>query len=283
MGEGEFYSPKSLQEACDLLAQLGKKARVIAGGTDVMVLVNRREIAPDALVYIGGCGLSYIKEEGGNLVIGAGTSHTEILRSPLVQKHAPLLAQVAGTIGSPAIQNVGTIGGNLANASPAADTAVALLALGASIKLVSKSGERTVAAADFFRGPGETVKKPEELLKEVIIPAQGADVKWAFRKIGKRRADVCPTISMAVAVEMANGQCKAARVALGSVAPTPLLSKKAAEMMAGKKVDGALIEQVAKAVAGETDPIDDVRATAWYRRRASEALAKELLGQAVAA
>lgn len=281
MGEGEFYQPKDLQEACDLLARYGEKATVLAGGTDLMVLMNRRQIKPEVLVYIGACGLNYIKEEGGNLVVGAATPHTEIVRSALVQQKAPLLAAVVGTIGSPAIQNTGTLGGNLGNASPAADSAVALLALGASLTLVSAKGERTVAVADFFTGPGETVRQPDELIKEAVIPAEAASLKWAFRKIGKRRADVCPTISMAVAVQMDNGTCQAAHIAIGSVAPTPLLSKKATELLAGKAVTAALIAKAAKAVAGETNPIDDVRASAWYRRRASEVLAKELLGQVV--
>jgi CO/xanthine dehydrogenase FAD-binding subunit len=282
MGEGEFYKAKDLQEACDLLARYGAKACILAGGTDLMVQVNRRLLSPEVLIYIGGCGLDYIKEEGGKLVIGAATPHAKIVRSELVQKKAPLLAQVVGTIGSTAIQNQGTIGGNLGNASPAADSAVALLALGASLKLKSAWGERLVAAADFFTGPGKTVLQADELVQEVIIPAEAPALKWAFRKIGKRRADVCSTVSVAVAAQMDGSQCKDVRVALGSVAPTPLLSKKAPEMLVGKKVDSALAAEVAKAVAGETSPIDDVRATAWYRRRASEVLVKELLG-AVAA
>jgi carbon-monoxide dehydrogenase medium subunit len=281
MGEGEFYSPKSLQEACDLLAQYGDKASVLAGGTDLMVLMNRRQVSPEVLIFLGGCGLNYIKEEGGNLVIGAATPHADVVRSALVQEKASLLATVVATIGSPAIQNVGTIGGNLANASPAADSPVALLALGASAKLVSAKGERVVAIADFFTGPGETVLQSDELIQEVIIPAGAATFKWAFRKIGKRQADVCPTVSMVVAVQMDNGHCKNARISLGSVAPTPLLSKKATELLAGKKVSESLIAKVAEAVAEETNPIDDVRATAWYRRRASKALVKDLLGQVV--
>lgn len=281
MGEGEFYSPKSLQEACDLLAQYGDKASVLAGGTDLMVLMNRRQVSPEVLIFLGGCGLNYIKEEGGNLVIGAATPHAYVVRSALVQEKASLLATVVATIGSPAIQNVGTIGGNLANASPAADSAVALLALGASAKLVSAKGERVVAIADFFTGPGETVLQSDELIQEIIIPAEAAAFKWAFRKIGKRQADVCPTVSMVVAVQMDNGHCKTARISLGSVAPTPLLSKKATELLAGKKVSESLIAKVAEAVAEETNPIDDVRATAWYRRRASKALVKDLLGQVV--
>jgi carbon-monoxide dehydrogenase medium subunit len=281
MGEGEFFKPKNLQEACDLLAKFGEKAQLLAGGTDLMVLVNRKQIKPEVLIFLGGCGLNYIKEEAGSLVLGAATPHTEIVRSKLVQEKAPLLAKVVGTIGSPAIQNSGTIGGNLANASPAADSAVALLALGATLTLASAKGERTVAVADFFTGPGTTVRRPDELIKEVIVPAEAASFKWAFRKIGKRRADVCPTISIAVALKMDNGQCQRAQIALGSVAPTPLLAKKASSLLAGKAVDAGLIAEAAKAVAGETNPIDDVRASAWYRRRASEVLTKELLGRVV--
>ncbi|HSJ53298.1 MAG TPA: FAD binding domain-containing protein [Anaerolineae bacterium] len=281
MGEGQFYRPGNLQEACELLAQHGDKARLLAGGTDLMVQLNRRLLALDALIYLGACGLDYIKEDGGDLVIGAGTTHAAIVRSELVQQRAPLLAEVISTIGSAAIQNQGTIGGNLGNASPAADSAAALLALGASLRLKSTGGERVVPVSEFIVGPGQTALQAGELIQEIIVPAQPAGLKWAFRKIGKRRADVCPTISMAVALEMDGGQCKAARIALGSAAPTPLLAEKAAALLVGKTLDAEVIGQAAQAVAGETSPIDDVRASAWYRRRASEALTRELVGTMV--
>lgn len=279
MAEGEFYRAEDLQEALYLLAQHGKRASILAGGTDLMVRLNRRQESPEVLIYIGGCGLSYIKEENRALVIGAATSFTDIVRSQLLQDKAPLLVQASATIGSTAIRNMGTIGGNLANASPAADSAVALLALGGSIKLLSVAEERVVDASAFFTGPGRTVRRKDELLQEVIVPIQKPGVKAGFRRMGKRRADFIAIASVAVALAMENGQCEAARIAMGSVAPTPLLSKRGAAMLVGRTLDDHLIADVARAVARETSPIDDVRGKASFRRRAITAMVKEVLGQ----
>ncbi len=274
-----FYKATDLKEACDLLSQYGERARILAGGTNLMVAVNRKSLSPEVVISIGSSGLDYIKAEGDNLVIGAATNHTEIARSALVRERAPLLVEVVKSIGSPAIRNVGTIGGNLVNASPAADAAVALLALGAKLKLVSADGERVIDVEAFFTGPGETVLQPNELLQEVSIPSQRAGSKSAWHKLGKRKAIVCSVVSVAVALQIDNGTCTQGRIALGAVAPTPLLAKRAGSLLEGRKLDGALIEEAAKTASEETSPIDDVRATAWYRRKVSEVLVKRLLNQ----
>lgn len=279
MQETKFYSVRDLQDACSLLAQYKEKAQILAGGTDLMVKINRKLASPQVLIYIGESGLSYIKEEEGNILIGAATTFSDIAGSALVQEKLPLLVEVVQNIGSPAIRNMGTIGGNLANASPAADSAVALLALGARLKLFSANGERIVDSSEFFSGPGETLLQPSELLQEVIIPSQGPEVRWAYRKLGRRRADTLSVVSAAICLKMENDKCSNVRIALGAVAPTPLLVTKAEELLVGKKPDSALIDIVAKAAAEETSPIDDVRATAWYRRQASEVLVRRLLSQ----
>ena len=274
--EGEFYSARSVQEACDLLAKYGDQARVLAGGTDLMVLINRREFIPPVLVSIGKCGLNTIKEDGGSLVIGAGTTFDEILRSELVQNHAPLLIRAIRMAGSPAIRNAATLGGNLVNASPAADGAVAALALGARIRLTSSAGERVVDAADFFQGPGQTVLQPGELLTEVIIPAQ-PETRMGYRKLGQRRAEICAVASVGIVIETNNGTYGNVRMAMGSVAPRPILLKAADALKGQKRGDPELIQSVAEAAAGETQPIDDIRASAWYRRKATAAIVKQTL------
>lgn len=279
MLNAEFYKVADMKEACALLSQYGEKARILAGGTDLMVAVNRKLLSPEVLIYIGSSGLDYIKAEGDNLVIGAATTYTEIARSALVSERAPLLAEAVKSIGSPAIRNMGTIGGNLVNASPAADAAVALLALGARLKLVSANRERNVDVEAFFTGPGETVLQSNELVQEVIIPSQTAGSKWAWHKLGKRKTNILSVISVAIVLQMDSGISSQIRIALGSVAPTPLLAKRAGALLEGKQLDGALIEEAAKAASQETTPIDDVRATAWYRRRACEALVKRFLSQ----
>ena len=275
--EGELYSAKSVPEVCDLLAKYGDKARLLAGGTDLMVLINRRLLLPPVIVYIGNCGLSYIKQDGGSLVIGAGTTFTEIVKSDLVNQQAPVLARAVKLAGSSAIRNAATLGGNLANASPAADGAVALLALGTTLKLVSKAGERLVDCADYFIGSGQTVLRPDELLQEVIIPAQPAGVKMGYRKLGQRKAEICAVASVAIVIEAMNGSYGKATIAMGSVAPKPILIKAAAQLAGQKRGDAALIQSVAEGAAAETQPIDDIHASAWYRRKASAAIVKQTL------
>ena len=279
MASALFYKAAELKEACALLSKYGKRAKILAGGIDVMAAVNRKLLSPEIVISISSSGLDYIKAEGDSLVIGSTTTHSEIVRSALVQEKTPLLVEMTKQIGSPAIRNMGTIGGNLVNASPAADTGTSLLALGARLKLVSASGERDVAVEGFFTGPGETVLESNEILKEVVIPSQNADSRWAWYKLGKRKADICSVVSVAVALEMDGNICRLARIALGAVAPIPLLARQAGGLLEGKKPDEALIEKVAKTASEETTPIDDVRATAWYRRKVSETLVKRLLDQ----
>ena len=279
MAEEQFYRPASPQEVCDLLAQLGDKARLLAGGTDLMVAINEREFFPVALIYIGNSGLDYITAEGGKLIIGAATPYSEIMESDLVKQKAPLLVEVISHLASPAIRNVGTIGGNLGTASPAACSAVGLMGLGASVKIVSKDGERMVAIEGFFKGPGENVLNPNEFIQEVIIPAQTAGAKWAYRKLGKRRAQSLAVVSVAIYCPMDNGICRGIRIALGAVAPTPLLATQAMGLLEGRKLEEKIIVDAAKAAAEATNPIDDQRSSAWYRRRATEALVRQLLRQ----
>lgn len=277
MAEEKFFKAASAQEVCDLLAQYGGSACLLAGGTDVMVSINERAFSPEVLIYIGECGLSGIREEGGGLCLGAATPYADIINSPLVAARAPLLQAAVSQIGSPAIRNAGTIGGNLGTASPAADSATALLALGASLKIVSKEGERSVAVADFFTGPRQNDLRENELIQEVVIPAPPAGTRWAYRKLGKRRAQSLSVVSVAVYCVFKGSVCTLARIALGAVAPTPMLALEAAEKLQAKTLNAELIEQAARAAAAATDPIDDVRSSAWYRRRASEVLVKRLL------
>ena len=279
MENAQFHNPANLAEACALLSQHGARAKILAGGTDLMVAVNRKLMSPEVLVFIGNVGLDYIKTKGDSLILGAAVTNAEVAKAALVRQKAPLLAQACGSIGSPAIRNMGTIGGNLCNASPAADAAAALMALGAELKLVSSRGERNVDVADFFTGPGETVLQPDEMVKEIIVPIQKAGSGWRWYKLGQRKADVCGAVSVAVTVQMDNGTCSRARIALGAVAPKPLLARKAAAVLEGKRPDGRLIEEAANVAAEETSPIDDVRATAWYRKKVSGVLVKRLLSE----
>ena len=278
MGDVRYFAPTDLGEAVKLLAQYGKQATILAGGTDLVPKINYYELKPEMLLYVGNLGLSYIKQVDGTLVIGAGTPLAQILASEVVARSAPALVHAAKQHSSVAVRSAATLGGNIANGSPAADMAISLIAMDAKLRLVSVRGERIVAIQDFFVGPGETVLKADELLTEIQIPAVKG--RAVFQKLGKRKAQACSIVIVGVRLEMDGKVCKAARIALGSMAPTPLRCVKAEEMLVGKAVDAALVAQCAAAAVGASSPIDDVRATAWYRRKAGTALVAQALTQA---
>lgn len=277
MTNAGFYSVSDVREACELLSRFGEKARVLAGGTDVMVAVNQRRVPLETVVFIGRAGLNYIESEEATLRIGATTTHTEIAQSSIVRERAPLLAEAARSIGSPAIRNMGTIGGNIANASPGADGSVSLLALGAGVKLVSVRGERIVDLDAFFVDLGKTVLEHDELLTEVIVPAQRAAGKWTWHKIGQRKASVCAVMSLAIALELDRGLSSRVRLALGTVAPTPFLARRAGELLEGKPLTTTLAEEAARAASEALPDRDGLRASSWYRKRVCQVLIKKFL------
>jgi probable selenate reductase FAD-binding subunit len=278
VAEKVFLKAKDVNEIIELKSKYGQKAKVIAGGTDVMVRVNTLVETPDCFLYIGEAGLNYIKEENDNIIIGAATKLNDIIASPLIKKHLPLLVEAVSGMASVAVRNMGTIGGNICNASPAADTVPALLALEASVIIVSKDSQRTVAMKEFFTGPGKTVLNPDEIVKEIIIP-KNDNLKWAYKKIGRRKADTLSVISVAVTMNLKDDVCKDAKIALGAVAPTPILALNASALLCDKKVDSLLVDKVANEVEKEIAPIDDQRGSAWYRRRMSKIIVKNLIEQ----
>lgn len=278
MREVSYFAPTEVGEAVNLLAEHGAKATVLAGGTDLLPKINHYDLKPEAILFIGGLGLDAIKEENGNLVIGAATSTAKIAASDLVAEKAGALAEAARASGSVAIRTAATIGGNIANASPGADMVAALLALDAEFKLVSTGGDRTVAAKDFFLGPHESVLKPDELLTEVHVPVPKG--KTVFLKLGRRHAQTLSVANVAVQLEMDGATCKDARIALGAMAPTPLRCTKAEGMIKGKNLDEGLVAKCAAEAVDESSPIDDQRATAWYRKRSAKVLVARALAQA---
>jgi len=206
----------------------------------------------------------------------------KISASELIGEKARALAAAAASVGSPAVRTAATVGGNLVNASPAADTATPLLAMDAELKLVSEAGERTVPLADFFVGPGETVLRNTELLTEITVPVPKG--KTVFAKLGRRKGMTCSVINVAVRLEMDREKCLDARIALGSMAPTPLRCRKAEALIKGRSIDSEVVKECAIAAIDESSPIDDERAAAWYRKQAGAALLaralKEASGQA---
>ena len=273
-----YFAPTTIEEMLKLLSEYGEGAVILAGGTDLVPRINYYELKPDILLYIGGLGLDYIREKGGGLVIGAATPTATLAVSALVAQKAGALAEGAIRSGSVETRNAGTIGGNLANASPAADLATPLLVMDAVLNLAGPGGERTVAIGEFFTGPGETILKPGEMIKEITIPPFKG--KTAFLKLGRRKSMTLSVVNVAVRLNMDAKKCTEARIAMGAMAPTPMRCLKAEEMIKGKTLDEALIGKCAAEAVAESNPVDDQRATAWYRRKAGAALVAQALKKA---
>jgi xanthine dehydrogenase small subunit len=263
-------SPTSLAEAYALLGDADAAAwRPLAGGTDLMVLIAG-EIGepPERVLDIWALDeLRGITIDGDALVIGALTTYTELRRSPPVAEHAPALAEAAATIGAAQIQNRGTIGGNVVNASPAGDTLPVLLAVGAEMVLGGPSGERTIPADAFWTGYRTTARRDDELLLRIRVPLL-ADRRVRFRKIGTRRAQAISKVVIALAWRSVgdDGPWTDVRVALGSIAATTVRVEAVEAMLEGRRPTREVADAAAAALSSAIEPIDDVRSTADYRR-----------------
>jgi CO/xanthine dehydrogenase FAD-binding subunit len=274
----DYVAPASLSEALKLLRDYQERAKVLAGGTDLVVRLKKRLAFADVIVDLNGISeLSCIESVGDHLHIGGLTRLAQIKESPIVKDRASVLAQAISIMASPPIRNRGTIGGNLWNSSPAADTAPPLLVLDASVKLQSADGERVIPLSQFFVGPEENVARADEILTEVMIPLQEGNS--AFIKLGRRKAFTLSVVSVAAYAMANNGKFDEVRVALGAVAPTPIRSLKVEEALTGGDVSEKAIQESAKLVKGEVNPITDVRASAEYRREMSYVLTKRVIGK----
>jgi xanthine dehydrogenase small subunit len=282
--EPPVRSPRSLAEAYVAMAEAGadhgtgvahgidgaggRAVAPIAGGTDLMVaLTGELGEPPGSIVDLWALdALRGIEVDGDRLVLGALTTYAELRRSRAVREHLPALAQAAATIGAAQIQGRGTLGGNAANASPAGDTLPLLLACDASLVLGSVRGEREVAAADFWTGYRTTALAPDELIVRIVIPLRGQR-EVRFRKVGTRRAQSISKVVTAVAWRPApNGVWRDVRIALGSVAATPIRARRTEAVLEGMPPTPEHADRAAEVLAGELAPIDDVRSTAEYRR-----------------
>ncbi|HEY2916607.1 MAG TPA: xanthine dehydrogenase family protein subunit M [Candidatus Limnocylindrales bacterium] len=263
-------------------AAAGTPVTPIAGGTDLMVAITGELREPPArLLDLSRLdALRGIALEQGALVIGARTTYTELRRSALVREHLPVLVEAAATIGAAQIQNRGTIGGNVANASPAGDTLPILLAADAIVLVGGQRGEREIAAADFFTGYRQTALAPDELILQVRVPLpKGRQVR--FRKVGTRRAQAISKVVLALAWrDVGDAGWADVRLALGSVAPTPVRAPATEAVLEGAHPTPEVADRAAEALANELAPIDDVRSTADYRRTVSARVLHRLLREA---
>ena len=278
--EPSSESPLRLEDALSLLADgAGGPWRPIAGGTDLMVQITGEIGEPPARVLDiwGLAELRGIAVDDGALVIGALTTYTELRHSPIVAEFVPALAEAAATIGAAQIQNRGTIGGNVINASPAGDMLPVLLALDAEMVLASVSGRRSVPADRFWPSYRTTARRDDELLTAIRIPLV-PDLQVRFRKIGTRRAQAISKVVMALAWRAVDRSAwTSVRLALGSVAATTVRAEATEAVLEGSRPTRDVADAAVAALAGELSPIDDVRSTAEYRRTVAGRVLRRLL------
>ncbi|MBI3328234.1 MAG: xanthine dehydrogenase family protein subunit M [Nitrospinae bacterium] len=279
----EYLEPVSLQQALEWLNTHRGRARVLAGGTDLYLRLRKRVFVPDYVIDLKRVrGLDYIASGGqGGLRIGPTALQGDVYSSPLVQEGFPALAEAARLVGSVQTRNRATVVGNLCNASPAADTAPALMGYGAQVKIASLQGERTVPLEEFFVGPAKTALQDNELVAEVLLPAPLPRTGGSFVRRTRTAMDIAVVCGAAV-LSLANGRCREVRIALGAVAPTPIRAPRAEGALRGQALTERLIEEASRIAAEEARPIDDVRSTAEYRREMVHVLTRRGLTQALA-
>jgi carbon-monoxide dehydrogenase medium subunit len=266
----DYKKPQNLKEVFSLFKEYGHKATLIAGGTDVMVKIRNTKKAPEVLISLRGLkDLRYIRKKDG-YHIGALTTHRMLEQSDLVKTELPALHDGASEVGSVQIRNVATVGGNICNAAPSADTSGPLLALDATVVLEGPEGRRSVPIADFFTGTYRTVRKAEEVLVEFQIPAEMEGFGSAYWKHSRRKAMELPLSGISVALKLSeNKELSDARISLTVAAPTPIRAYKAEEFLKGKPLDDDVLREAGK-IASSRDCCslrDSLRCAAWYREK----------------
>ncbi|HZU07559.1 MAG TPA: xanthine dehydrogenase family protein subunit M [Chloroflexota bacterium] len=282
----ELLQPTSLEEAVAALAQWGDDARIIAGGTAVVLMLKNRLIAPGALLGLDRVpGLRYIRHEPGvGLRIGAMTTLREAELAPLVRQHNPTLARTFAQVANVRVRHAATVGGNLCEADYASDPPCVLVAMGGRVKAVGPRGEREIPLGEFFTGFYETALVPDELLTELIVPDPAPTTRSAYIKHVTRSAEDRPCVGVAAVVDIGpGGVCRDLRVVAGAVADRPVTVPAAEALARGQPLTDALIAEVATTFAAALDPLSDVRGSGWYRKQVAEVLIRRAIRQALAA
>ena len=276
----EFFEPTTLAEASRLFAQ--EHAQLLAGGTDLVIGMKAYTETPKSVISLQKIsGLDGITTDADNgIIIGAMTKVREVELSEDVQKHHTALAEGASEIGSIQIRNLATIGGNIAHASPAADTVAGLLVADAQVDIASADGERTVSIDELFTGPGQTVLNPGEIITQFRLPNPASGSHYIKHKI--REVMDLAFIGVASAVNLDNGTITDARIGLAAVAPTPIRATEAENLLKGKEPTPELLQQAGEAAAAVTSPISDLRCSAEHRKEMVNVLTKRTLQQAIA-
>ena len=278
----DYFAPRSLEEALQLLAQHGPEAKLLAGGHSLLPLMKLRLAAPRVLIDLGKVGgLSYIREDGGKIALGAMTTHAEIEHSDLLKRRAPLLAETAAEIGDVQVRNCGTLGGTAAHADPAADYPAALLVLDAEFVLASPQGTRAVAARDFFVDMLTTVLAPGEILTEVRLAADGVRTGSAYKKL-HQLASGFAIVGVAARVTLeASGRCAGVAVGITGVAPKPYRATGVERGLGGQTLDSKRIAEAAVQAARGIEPLSDLHASARYRAAMATVFTRRALAAAL--
>jgi carbon-monoxide dehydrogenase medium subunit len=271
----EYFEPNTPEETVALLAKYREDAALLAGGTDLFIKMKQGLITPKVVIRVKQP--SFIEEKPDGFHIGSATKLRTIEKSEVITRKFPALYEAIRLIGSVQIRYMATLGGNLCNASPAADTAPPLLVMGAGVKILGADGVRTVPLKDFFLGPGKTVLSKSEMLTEVHIPTPRAHTGTSFVRLSRASMDIAK-ISIAVLLQLdSSKRISAARIALGSVAPTPIMANKSADLLMGNLLTRETLNQASQSVAAEIRPITDIRGTAEYRKDVSHVIARDAI------
>ena len=275
-----YVKIKTVQDLIDRIE--GQNVRILCGGTDLVVKMRAGAIDPQVLLDISDTeDLRGISEEKDAVTIGAATTVSEIIADPVVAEKLPLLQTVLRTLGSTQIRNRATLGGNLVNASPAADSAIPLLLYQALVNISGVRGDRVVEIEDFLIAPGKTALKSDEFVRSVSIPIPQVTFKPFFHKVGRRKAMIIAIASLGALVSVKDDKIDEIRLAAGSVAPRPIRLHELEDNLAGKAITADIIEQAKLAAVHAVSPIDDVRASADYRREVIGELVARVLRDAV--
>lgn len=266
----EHHAPVTVAAALHLLERLGSQAKILAGGTDIFPAMKKRELTPGHLISLKRIAdLQAISADDREIRIGALATLGALERSELVRQHLTVLLNALHVMASPQIRTLATIGGNICNAVPSADTVPPLIALQASVKLLGTGSERTVPIEDFFTGPKESVLRADEILTEILIPKPLAGSGGVYIKLMRRSAMELALVGVAVQLHLDASLtiCESARIALGAVAPTPIRAPEAEAVLVGRKLDETLANEAATAAAKTCRPrSNSIRASVEYRR-----------------
>ncbi|MGC8958646.1 MAG: FAD binding domain-containing protein [Chloroflexia bacterium] len=279
-----YLFPESVEEALEMLSAHAGRARLIAGGTDLVLQAQRGQCPAEVMVDITRIpGLDFLEEREGWIWIGPQVTHGQIAASPLIREKAGLLARACGCVGGPQIRHVGTLVGNVVNAMPAADGAVALFALDAEVEVADLAGRRFFPIAELYAGVGRSRVDPAaQMVTAIRFPALPAGSGWAYKRLAQRKALILPMLNVAVVVEVEAGRFRRARIALGPVAPTPLRARAAEEALQGAPVSEEAVAEAARLAQEAASPRDSViRGSAEYRKAMVGVLVRRALWEAV--